>query len=181
MSNIGKQIIQIKEGVQVTVENKTAVVTGPKGTLEQRIPAGISLDIAENVITVKKNHESRELKKFYGMTRALLANMVTGVSDGFTKQLELSGVGYRAKLEGADLVLNVGYAHPVKISPPAGITFTVADNLISVSGINKELIGDIASKIRKVRPPDPYKAKGVKYVGEIIRKKAGKSAKAGAK
>ncbi len=179
MSNIGKQPIKIKDGVQVTVENNKAVVSGPKGALEQNIPSGIAVEVADGQIVVKKTRESRELEKFYGLTRALLANMVTGVSEGFTKQLELSGVGYRAKVEGRDLVLNVGFAHPVRINPPEGVTFAMTDNIINVQGINKELVGDIASKIRKVRPPDPYKAKGIKYVGEIVRRKAGKSAKAG--
>lgn len=165
----------------MTLDSKNAIVTGPKGTLEQRIPSGITVEMIDNMLVVKKVRDSRELEKFYGLTRALMANMVKGVSDGFEKKLELSGVGYRAKVEGQDLVLNVGFANPVRISPPEGISFTVAENVITVSGISKELVGDAASKIRKVRPPDPYKAKGIHYVGEVLRKKAGKSAKAGAK
>lgn len=179
MSNIGKQPVQVAAGVQVTIEGQNAVVTGPKGTLEQRIPSGITVDQTDGQLVVKKVRDSHELEKFYGLTCALLANMVTGVTDGFTKQMELHGVGYRAKVEGKDLVLNVGFAHPVRISPPEGITFTVTDNNIYVSGIDKALVGDIASKIRKVRPPDPYKSKGIRYTGELLKKKAGKSAKAG--
>ncbi len=178
MSNIGKVPVEIKEGVQVTIDGSKAVVTGPKGTLEQRIPRGIAVEQENGHLVVKKVHDSKELEKFYGLTRALLANMVIGVSEGFTKQMELHGVGYRAKVEGNVLVLNVGFAHPVRITPPEGVTFTVADNNINISGINKELVGDIASKIRKVRPPDPYKSKGIRYAGEILKKKAGKSAKA---
>ena len=177
MSNIGKQTIQITNGVTVTVENKKAVVTGPKGTLEQQIPSGVTVEINDGVLSVKKVRDTREVEKFYGLTRALLANMVKGVADGFTKQLELSGVGYRARVEGSDLVLNLGFADPVRITPPIGITFAVAENVIDVTGIDKAAVGDIASKIRKVRPPDPYKGKGVRYVGEKLRKKAGKSAK----
>lgn len=179
MSNIGKVPVTVSDGVQVTIEGRKAIVTGPKGTLEERLPVGISVEQSEGQLVVKKQHDTRELEKYYGLARALLANMVTGVSAGFTKQMELHGVGYRAKVEGADLVLNVGFAHPVRITPPAAVTFTVADNAITVSGINKQLIGDVASKIRKVRPPDPYKSKGIRYTGELLKKKAGKSAKAG--
>lgn len=179
MSNIGKQPIAVTAGVQVTIDGRNAVVTGPKGTLEQRIPSGITVDQTDGQLVVKKVRDTHELEKFYGLTRALLANMVTGVTDGFTKQMELHGVGYRAKVEGKDLVLNVGFSHPVRITPPEGVTFTVTDNNIYVSGIDKALVGDIASKIREVRPPDPYKSKGIRYTGEILKKKAGKSAKAG--
>jgi large subunit ribosomal protein L6 len=179
MSNIGKVPVVITDGVQVTIDGRRAMVTGPKGTLEERLPLGISVEQTDGTLVVKKDHDSKELEKFYGLTRALLANMVMGVSVGFAKHMELHGVGYRAKVEGSDLVLNVGFAHQVRIVPPAGITFVVAENNITVSGINKQLIGDIASKIRAVRPPDPYKSKGIRYTGEILKKKAGKSAKAG--
>ena len=179
MSNIGKQPVTVTAGVQVTIDGRNAVVTGPKGTLEQMIPLGITVEQTDGQLIVKKVHDSRELEKYYGLTRALLANMVTGVTDGFIKQMELHGVGYRSKVEGRDLVLNVGFAHPVRIIPPEGITFIVTENNIQVSGINKQIVGDIASKIRKVRPPDPYKSKGIRYAGEKLKKKAGKSAKAG--
>jgi large subunit ribosomal protein L6 len=179
-SNIGKKTIQVKDGVTIVANGQMVTVSGTKGTLEAKIPVGTSLDITDGVITVKKVNESRELEKFYGLTRAMVNNMVEGVSKGFEKKLELSGVGYRAKVEGRDLVLNVGYANPVKITPPEGIQIGVAENTITVSGINKQIVGDVASNIRKVRVPDPYKAKGIKYVGEHIRRKAGKTAAKGA-
>lgn len=181
MSNIGKQPVVVAQGVQVTSEGNMVTVIGPKGTLTTRIPRGVGLDIMEAVVTVKKLNDSPDLEKYYGLMRALLANMVEGVSKGFEKKLELSGVGYRAKVEGRDLVLNVGFANQIRISPPEGVTFQVAENVINVAGISKELVGNTASRIRKVRPPDPYKAKGIRYVGEIIKKKAGKAAKAGGK
>lgn len=177
-SNIGKKPVDIKEGVQVVIENGRIMVTGQKGTLNEKLPKGIEIQIADGKAVIKKVKEVAELEKFVGLTRALLANMVTGVSDGFTKSLELSGVGYRAKIEGRDLVLNVGYANAVRITPPEGIEIAVAENIISVKGYDKALIGDIANKIRNVRIPDPYKAKGIKYVGEHIRRKVGKAAKA---
>jgi len=179
-SNIGKKTIQVKDGVTIVANGQMVTVSGTKGTLEAKIPVGTSLDITDGVITVKKVNESRELEKFYGLTRAMVNNMVEGVSKGFEKKLELSGVGYRAKVEGRDLILNVGYANPVKITPPEGIQIGVAENTITVSGINKQIVGDVASNIRKVRVPDPYKAKGIKYVGEHIRRKAGKTAAKGA-
>lgn len=177
-SNIGKQPVTIKEGVTIQVDNGKITVTGPKGTLFEKLPKDISIEIVENVATIKKDFDRDDLEKFVGLTRALLSNMVTGVSDGFTKNLELSGVGYRAKTEGRDLVLNVGFANAVRITPPEGVEIAVADNVISVKGFNKVIIGDLASKIRSVRVPDPYKAKGIKYAGEHIRRKVGKAAKA---
>lgn len=177
-SNVGKKPVTIKDGVTVVVDQGIISVTGGKGTLSEKLPKGISLEIADNVATVKKEHKGVELEKFAGLTRALLANMVIGVSDGFTKNLELSGVGYRAKIEGRDLVLNVGFANAVRITPPEGVEIAVVENTISVKGANKAVIGDLASKIREVRIPDPYKAKGIKYAGEHIRRKVGKAAKA---
>ncbi len=177
-SNIGKQLIAIEQGVTVTKEGKLVTVAGTKGTLAWTVPTGIDVEVIDNAVVVRKEHESRYLEKFYGLTRALIANMVTGVSKGFDRKLELSGVGYRARVDGRDLVLNVGFSHPVKISAPENVTFKVEENIITVSGIDKQIVGDMASKIRKVRPPDPYKAKGIKYEGEKIRRKAGKAAKA---
>lgn len=179
-SNVGKQIITIEPGVTVVKDGRSISVTGSKGTLSWELPRGIDVEIVEDKIVVKKEHEARSLEKFYGLTRALLNNMVIGVSKGFDRKLELSGVGYRARVDGRDLVLNVGYSHPVKISAPESVSFKVEENIITVSGHDKVVVGDIASKIRKVRPPDPYKAKGIKYEGEIIRRKAGKAAKAAA-
>lgn len=177
-SNIGKQVIGIEAGVTVTKDGKLVSVTGTKGTLSWKVPSGIDIEIVDDKVIVKKEHESRYLEKFYGLTRALIANMVTGVSKGFDRKLELSGVGYRARVDGRDLVLNLGFSHPVKISAPENVSFKVEENVITISGIDKQIVGDTASKIRKVRPPDPYKAKGIKYEGEIIRRKAGKAAKA---
>lgn len=178
MSNIGKQPITIEAGVTVVKDGKKVSVNGTKGTLEWKVPAGIDIDIADGKVTVKKEHDAKYLEKFYGLTRSLIFNMVLGVSKGFDRRLELSGVGYRARVDGRDLILNLGFSHPVIISAPENITFKVEENIITVSGIDKQAVGDLASKIRKVRPPDPYKAKGIKYEGEKVRRKAGKAAKA---
>lgn len=178
MSHIGKKTIELKEGVSIQITNGSAVVTGPKGTLTTHIVDGIGIDVIDNVITVKMQREDKNLSKFFGLTRALVANMVTGVTSGFDKKLELSGVGYRAKIEGEDLVLNVGFALPVRIKPLEGTKINVEENIIIVSGISKQLVGDLAAHIRKVRVPDPYKGKGIKYMGEKLRRKVGKAAKA---
>lgn len=179
MSKIGKLPIQLESGITVEINGRRVAVTGPKGTLETKLPRGIQLEVAENVATVKKAEDDENLDKFYGLSRSLVANMVQGVSKGFEKKLEIQGVGYRGKIEGRDLVLNMGFANPVRVTPPEGITFAMAEGgIISVSGIDKALIGDIAAKIRAIRPPDAYKGKGIRYQGEIIKKKAGKAAKA---
>lgn len=178
MSNIGKQPITIESGVTVVKDGKAVSVTGTKGTLSWKVPSGIDIEIIDDKVIVKKEHEAKYLEKFYGLTRSLISNMVTGVSKGYDRRLELSGVGYRARVDGRDLVLNLGFSHPVKISAPENVSFKVEENIITVSGIDKQVVGDTASKIRKVRPPDPYKAKGIKYEGEKIRRKAGKAAKA---
>lgn len=177
-SNIGKQPIAIEAGVTITKDGRSVTVNGTKGSLSWSIPTGIDVEIADDKVVVKKAHEAKYLEKFYGLTRSLISNMVMGVSKGFDKKLELSGVGYRARVDGRDLVLNLGFSHPVKIQAPENIAFAVEENIITVSGIDKQVVGDVASKIRKVRPPDPYKAKGIKYEGEKIRRKAGKAAKA---
>jgi large subunit ribosomal protein L6 len=178
MSNIAKKPIKIIEGVTVNADQSRILVTGPKGTLEAKMPRGVSVTIADGQVKIAKLTESQDLEKFAGLTRALISNMVEGVTQGFQKKLELSGVGYRAKVEGGELVLNVGFSVPIRIKPAEGIAITVDENVITVSGANKQLVGDVASNIRKVRPPDPYKAKGVKYQNERIRRKAGKAAKA---
>lgn len=177
MSHIGKQPINIESGVELTIDEREIIVKGPKGTLEWTLPKGIALEVSDGVATVIMKKEDKNLVKFYGLSRSLVANMVTGVTKGFDKKLEMAGVGYRARVDGRSLVLNVGYSHPVKIDPPEGITFQVEEGIIVVSGINKQLVGDIASKVRAVRKPEPYKGKGIKYVGEKIRRKAGKAAK----
>lgn len=181
MSNIGRKPVQLKPEIQVKIENGRVFVSGPKGNLQENIPQGISVEVVDNQIKVSSDLKSKENKKFFGLTRSLIFNMVKGVDSGFEKKLELSGVGYRAKMEGNTLVLNVGYAIPVKLEMPEGIVVKIDENIITVYGIDKQLVGNTASIIRKVRPPDPYKAKGIKYQGERIRRKVGKVAKAGEK
>ncbi len=179
MSKIGKLPVLVPDGVSVVIADGKVTVTGPKGNLSFDLPEGITVEQVENKLQVKQVEATREeTRNMYGLTRAMLANMVTGVSKGVEKKLELTGVGYRAQAAGSDLTLNVGFSHPVKIQGGQGITFTVAENVITISGIDKAMVGLIASRVRAVRPPEPYKGKGIKYVGEYIRKKAGKAAKA---
>lgn len=179
MSKIGKQPIEVKSGVNVNITGQTVVVNGSKGQLSFNVPEGIKAELTDGQIIVsqvKKN--DRETNALFGLTRAILNNLVKGVSDGFEKKLELSGVGYRAVGTGNVLTLSVGFSHQVIIKADQGITFTVAENIITISGSDKAMIGDVAAKVRAVRPPEPYKGKGIKYVGERIRRKAGKAAKA---
>ncbi len=178
MSNISRKPIKIDAGVVITVEKDKVLVTGPKGSLTAKIPSGINVALLDGLVKVEKESASHDLEKFAGMIRAVISNMVEGVTVGFQKKLELSGVGYRAKIEGQDLVLNIGFTLPVRIKPLEGVAVIVEENVITVSGINKQFVGDMASEIRRVRPPDPYKAKGIKYQGEKIRRKVGKAAKA---
>jgi len=179
MSKIGKLPISITQGVSLTTEGKAVHVTGPKGVFIVDKPEGITLEINEGVARVTaKNQNDKKIRSLFGMFRANLANAVKGVDSGFEKKLEMTGVGYRAQIQGADLVLSVGYSHPVKFSPKEGIKLTVADNVISVSGIDKAMVGELAAEIRAVRPPEPYKGKGIRYQGEYVRRKAGKAAKA---
>lgn len=179
MSKIGKMPVIVKEGVLISVEGSTITVTGPKGNLSYIIPSGIKIDAADGKIQVSKDESPREdLNALFGLTRAQIANMVKGVTDGFEKKLELTGVGYRATVSGSDLMLSVGFSHQVKIPAPDGVMFGVLENVISITGINKSLVGDIAAKVRAVRPPEPYKGKGISYMGERIRRKVGKAAKA---
>ena len=178
MSKLAKIPVIIKEGVTVVIDNDVIKVNGPKGSLSFKIPEGVDVKIVDGrgIISVKdKNNE--ELSPKLGLTRAILANLVTGVHTGFEKKLELSGVGYRAQTSGQDISLSVGFSHPVKVTAVNGITFSVADNIITVSGADKGLVGNMAAKIRAIRPPEPYKGKGIKYVQERIRRKAGKAAK----
>lgn len=178
MSKIGKLPVQLEPGTTVTVERLMVTVNGPKGTLSFKMPRGVMVEIDSARAVVKKERDDYQLDKFYGLTRTLLANAVDGVNKGFEKKLEIQGVGYRGRVDGRDLVLNMGFADPVKMTPPEGITFAVAEGIITVAGIDKTVVGDMAAKIRKVRPPDAYKGKGIRYFGEIIKKKAGKAAKA---
>lgn len=167
------------QGVTITVQNNLAQVTGPKGNVSYQIPVGISVAVNEGKVVVDaENKNDRNVRAMYGLTRANLANVIKGVDTGFEKKLELAGVGYRAQMQGAALVLSLGFSHPVNITAPAGITMTVVDNGITVSGIDKALVGQLAAQIRAVRPPEPYKGKGIKYKGEHVRRKAGKAAKA---
>ncbi len=179
MSKIAKKPVIIKEGVNVKIEGQSAIVSGPKGELSFSIPMGIKAEVADGKIVVsqvKKNDV--ETNALFGLTRAMLNNLVKGVTEGFEKKLELSGVGYRAQASGNTLTLSVGFSHPIVIKADEGITFTVEENIITISGTNKAMVGDIAAKVRAIRPPEPYKGKGIKYVGERIRRKAGKAAKA---
>jgi len=179
MSKIGKKPVIVNSGVNVNITGQNVAVSGPKGQLSFVVPTGIKAELTDGQIIisqVKKNDV--ETNALIGLTRAILNNLVKGVSDGFEKKLELSGVGYRAQASGNVLTLSVGYSHQVIIKADQSITFTVAENIITVAGSDKAMIGDVAAKIRAVRPPEPYKGKGIKYVGERIRRKAGKAAKA---
>ena len=179
MSKLAKKPVIIKEGVNITLENGNVKVSGPKGNLSFAIPAGIEIKIAEGKATVLlKDKNNETLKPSLGLTRAMIANMVTGVLTGFEKKLELSGVGYRAQTTGKDLNLSVGFSHPVKIIADEGLSFTVDENIITVLGADKDMVGNMAAKIRAIRPPEPYKGKGIKYKDEKIRRKVGKAAKA---
>ena len=178
MSKIAKIPVEIKEGVQVTLENKELKVNGPKGTLTFKVPDGANVKIENGKIYVTQADDEERSKAMSGLVRALIANMVIGTTDGFTKKLELAGVGYRAQASGNTLTLSVGYSHPVIIKGDQTISFTVEENVITVSGIDKAVVGDVAAKVRAVRPPEPYKGKGIKYQGEYIRRKVGKAAKA---
>lgn len=178
MSRIGRKPVQIPAGVEVTVNGNTCVVKGPKGTLQQDFHENITVTVEENEVIVDRANDERESRAQHGLTRALIQNMVTGVSEGFTKSLELAGVGYRVQLKGTSLDFSLGYSHPVVVDAPEGITFEVPDNThINVKGINKQQVGQIAAEIRAKRPPEPYKGKGIHYVGEHIRRKLGKAAK----
>lgn len=180
MSKIGKRPIKIPEGVKVEVKDNKVSVTGPKGVLLKELPPEIFIEKKDNQLLVKLK-EPREKKALWGSWRAHLKNMLEGVTKGFEKKLKIEGLGWRATLEGKDLVLQVGFTHPVKISPLEGINFSVKKDIIKVSGIDKEKVGTVAAKIRKVKPPEPYKGKGIRYLDEIIRKKPGKKAIAVAK
>ena len=178
MSRIGNKPVQIPAGVEVTVNGTHVAVKGPKGTLENDFYEKLTITVEDGVLHVSRPDDERETRARHGLTRALIANMVEGVSEGFTKSLELAGVGYRVQLKGKDLELSLGYSHPVNYAAPEGITFEVPDNThIHVKGISKQQVGQVAADIRGKRPPEPYKGKGIHYVGEHIRRKLGKAAK----
>ena len=178
MSRVGNNPIQIPEGVEVRVEGAKVNVKGPKGELTREFDSRMKIEQADNVVKVVRPNDEREVVAMHGLTRSLLNNMVEGVSKGYEKKLELTGVGYRAMLKGRDLELQLGYSHPVVVKAPEGITFEApSQEEIFVKGIDKQLVGEIAANIRKQRPPEPYKGKGIKYEGEHIRRKLGKAAK----
>ena len=179
MSRIGKLPVPITSAVKVEVaDGGHLTVTGPKGTLELDVPDPITVEIGEDAITVSRPDDERTSKQLHGLTRSLVNNMVIGVTEGFAKTLVISGTGYRVLAKGNTLEFSLGFSHPVVVEPPEGITFTVESaTKFQVSGIDKQLVGETAAKIRKLRKPDPYKAKGVRYDGEVIRRKAGKAGK----
>lgn len=179
MSRIGKRPIPIPSGVEVNIASGLVQVKGPKGELELRIDPEMIVTRENGTLRVQRPSDERRHKQLHGLYRTLIANMVQGVTEGYRKDLEMHGVGYRAALEGKTLVLNVGYSHPVRIDPPPGISFVLeSPTRIGVVGIDKQLVGEVAAQIRRVRPPEPYKGKGIRYSGEQIRRKAGKTGKA---
>ncbi|AQU77926.1 MULTISPECIES: 50S ribosomal protein L6 [Planococcus] len=179
MSRVGKKPIEVPADVTITLGDKNAVtVKGPKGELTREFHKDITIALEDNVLTLTRPSDSKDHRTNHGTTRALLANMVTGVSEGFQRTLELVGVGYRAQLQGEKLVLNVGYSHPVEFTPENGVSVEVpANTKVIVKGIDKERVGALASNIRQVRPPEPYKGKGIRYEGEVVRRKEGKTGK----
>jgi large subunit ribosomal protein L6 len=179
VSRIGQMPIKLPEGVKVIIGEETVRVEGPKGNLEQSFHPEISIKLSEDVLTVERGTDEPQIRAFHGLTRALINNMVIGVSAGFEKVLQVEGVGYRPELDGKDLILHVGFSHEVRVTPPEGINFDVDTRarLIRVQGIDKQLVGHIAADIRKIRPPEPYKGKGIRYQGEYVRHKAGKAGK----
>lgn len=179
MSRIGRLPIAIPAGVKVDIQGREVTVKGPKGEMKRVFNPGIAVALEENQVVVSRESEEATVRALHGTTRALLNNMVTGVSTGFTKVLEVEGVGYRAEMKDANLMLYVGYSHPVEVPPPAGISFEAdaKTRQIKVHGFDKEQVGQVAADIRMVRPPEPYKGKGIRYQGEKVRRKAGKSGK----
>lgn len=176
MSRIGKKPIELPAGVSVQIDAGKITVTGPKGTLSQDIPGEIIISQEGSTLLVTRPNDNKQNRAFHGLVRALVANMVQGVSGGFERKLELVGVGYRAQLQGKKLVINIGFSHPVEVEPPEGIEFEVpAVTRITVKGIDKQLVGNTAAHIRAIRKPEPYKGKGIKYENEVVRRKAGKS------
>jgi large subunit ribosomal protein L6 len=180
VSRIGRLPVKIPAGVQIQIEGTTVKVRGPKGEMARTFPAFLRFDREADVLQVKRSSDERTQRASHGMARALVQNMVTGVSQGFQKELQVEGVGYRAELKGTDLVLSLGFSHPVTVKAPAGISFGVDEKarIIQVRGYDRELVGQLAADIRKIRPPEPYKGKGLRYVGERVRRKAGKAGKA---
>jgi len=181
VSRIGRMPIPIPDGVIVNIKNNRVTVKGPKGELSKTFHSDISISLRDGQIVVTRPSDAPFHRSLHGLTRALLANMVEGVTKGFRKELEIHGRGYRAEMQGRTLILRVGYSHPVKIEPPEGITITLERGYknIVVEGVDKELVGEWAARIRRARPPEPYKGKGIRYVGEWVRRKAGKAGRIG--
>jgi large subunit ribosomal protein L6 len=178
MSRIGKRPISLPQKVTVTITGQHVAVKGPKGELARTLPPEVEVLQEGETIVVNRRSESRAARQRHGLCRTLVANMVEGVSQGFQKRLEIQGVGYRAQVQGRNLLMNMGYSHPVQIEPPDGIQLAVENNVnVIVTGIDKEIVGNTAARIRSVRPPEPYKGKGIRYAGEQVRRKAGKSGK----
>jgi large subunit ribosomal protein L6 len=178
MSRIGKLPVPVPSGVEVAVEGPLVTVTGPKGTLAHTLPEPITLEREDGTLLIRRPDDERRSKALHGLTRSLVANMVTGVTTGYEKSLEIVGTGYRVAAKGSDLEFSLGFSHPVLVRAPDGITFVVETaTRFSVRGIDKQQVGEIAAKIRKLRKPDPYKGKGVRYQGEVVRRKAGKTGK----
>ena len=178
MSRIGNKVVVLPAGVEIKQDGNNITVKGPKGELTREFSSDIKMNIEGNEVTFTRPNYSKEMKTIHGTTRANFNNMVVGVSEGFQKALELIGVGYRAQVQGNKLTLNVGYSHPVEMTAPEGVTFEVpANTQVIVKGINKEVVGELAANIRGVRPPEPYKGKGIRYVGEFVRRKEGKTGK----
>jgi len=180
MSRIGKKPITVPSGVEVKLMGHMIEVKGPKGVLQKEIRPEILVSVEGGVVTVVPQKKTKKTPALWGLTRSLIANMVDGVTKGFEKKLELQGIGYKVTLEGTALVFKVGFSHTVTVPAPQGITFLVEKNIITVAGANKELVGQTAANIRAIKKPEPYKGKGIRYVGEVVRKKAGKKAAAGA-
>ena len=177
MSRIGRKPIPVPSGVDVEIGRGTVTVKGPKGTLSERVNADITVALEDGQLTVSRPTDRGDHRALHGLTRSLVANMVTGVTDGFEKRLEIQGVGYRAALRGSDLEMQLGFSHPVSVTAPEGVTFEVPQpTQIVVRGISKQVVGEVAAQIRKWRPPEPYKGKGIRYEGEQVRRKVGKRA-----
>jgi large subunit ribosomal protein L6 len=178
MSRIGKLPVPVPTGVAVSIDDRTVTVQGPKGTLSHTVAAPITVEPVDGTIEVKRPNDERESRALHGLTRTLINNMVVGVTEGYRKSLEISGTGYRVTAKGTDLEFALGFSHPVVVPAPPGITFTVErPTLFHIAGIDKQQVGEVAANIRKIRPPEPYKGKGVRYQGEVVRRKVGKSGK----
>ncbi len=185
MSRIGKKPISVPKGVEINISEENYVkIKGPKGTLEQQLPVDVKIEQNNGVLTVSRPSDEQRLRALHGLTRSLLANMVTGVTEGYQRVLEISGVGFRASREGPNIVLQVGFSHPIRVIPPEGVTFEVVERRsandpqqVIIRGINKQTVGEEAAKLRELRPPEPYKGYGIRYRGEQVRRKAGKTGK----